>query len=171
MQHPTPPIFVNEHGDLGVYATAEDAQHDLEAIDVNNKEYVAYDAEGRLLRLETPGDEVLVSLAEPTPNHTGELEQAIRGFLRRLGDPTSEDAASTLATLVAYCRRFINPVEKHVLKQFVRELIQEGVRGFKRLVGLSTCRPHGRGKLRHPDITAKNPQGRLYYENIGRQTK
>jgi hypothetical protein len=45
------PIIINEGGDLSVFRTVEQAERALEAIDVKNKEYVAYDADGRSLIL------------------------------------------------------------------------------------------------------------------------
>ena len=46
-----PPIIIDEHGDVEVYNSVEEAAMNLEAIDVENNEYIAYDSEGRLLRL------------------------------------------------------------------------------------------------------------------------
>lgn len=45
------PIIISEHGDVSVFNTIEAAEQYLEAIDVKNNEYIAYDANGKLLNL------------------------------------------------------------------------------------------------------------------------
>jgi len=47
------PIIVNENGDVSIYRHLEDACSHMEAIDVKNNEYVAYDADGYQLDLST----------------------------------------------------------------------------------------------------------------------
>ena len=47
------PIIINEHGYIDVFEMVEDVCLKLEAVDVNNEEYVAYDSEGYVLKLET----------------------------------------------------------------------------------------------------------------------
>jgi hypothetical protein len=68
---------------------------------------VGYDAEGRLLRLETNGWRVAASLAEDEPTHALELEAALRKFLRATGESVADDPASDLNCLVNACRKFI----------------------------------------------------------------
>ncbi len=45
-------IIVDEHGDLEIYPSADDACLDLEAIDVRNEEYIAYDEIGDVFKFE-----------------------------------------------------------------------------------------------------------------------
>ena len=59
-----PPFIVNESssvdvpGDVTFYESASDLEGHLEAIDVENEEFFAFDSEGRLLRLEADGWDV-----------------------------------------------------------------------------------------------------------------
>lgn len=46
-----PPIIVNEHGDVMIFASKSSAEIYLETIDVENGEYQAYDSEGTQLVL------------------------------------------------------------------------------------------------------------------------
>jgi len=49
------PIIVLENGDLDMFASTDDVDAELEAVDVREGRYVAYDATGRRLRLGTEG--------------------------------------------------------------------------------------------------------------------
>jgi hypothetical protein len=80
---------------------------DLEPIDVKAGGLVAYDAEGRLLRLEINRGEVTVSVAEEKPTHAIELEFALRKFLKATDEPLADDPACDLNYLVSACRKFI----------------------------------------------------------------
>lgn len=103
-----PIIIVDKRGDdISIHTSIEDAQLDLEAIDVLNKEYRAYDSEGRILALDvvrdktallfglfkTTVDRVNIQVAEEEPQHADELRMALLRFLGRLGvvdiSPTS----------------------------------------------------------------------------------
>jgi hypothetical protein len=46
------PIIIYENGDVYIFKTRKEAENYLEPIDVENQEYVAYDSEGHLLKLE-----------------------------------------------------------------------------------------------------------------------
>lgn len=107
MNNPVLPIFViDEDLDVSVSASVEDAELDLEAIDVKAGGLVAYDAEGRQLRLEAKGSQVTISLAEDKPNHATELEAALRNFLRASHDPAGDDPTCDLKCLVNACGKF-----------------------------------------------------------------
>lgn len=95
------PIIIDEHGDTSIYESVKDAELDLEAIDVKNKEYVAYDSEGRLLRL-IPASvhEVTVESAEQEPNHADELRALLFDFLAYMGAPVSWLEKASLQELV-----------------------------------------------------------------------
>lgn len=123
LSRPIPPIFVVENGDLNVYALIENAQNDLEAIDVNDGIYAAYDAKGRLLRLETQDNHVIISLAEYKPTHADELEQIVREFLRKIDDPIGDNPTYKFTSLVKYCRKFISYPQKVGLKELLFSLI------------------------------------------------
>ena len=94
---PVTPIVVIEDIDVSIYASVEDAQIDIEPIDVKTGGLVAYDAEGRLLRLETNGFSVTISLAEDESRHAVELENALRNFLKALNEPIGDDPKCDLA--------------------------------------------------------------------------
>src|SRR5215510_8023151 len=82
---PTPPIFIVDGLDVGVFESLDDAVLQLEAVDVENGEYSSYDAEGRSLRLMTHGDRVLAQLDEREPSHADELSAVLRDFLKAAG--------------------------------------------------------------------------------------
>ena len=71
-------IFIVEGNDVSSYASIEDAQLDLEVIDVENDEYVGYDHEGRLLKLDVDGKKkrVVITLAEDKPSHAGQTRDS-----------------------------------------------------------------------------------------------
>ncbi|HEY0001651.1 MAG TPA: hypothetical protein VGB74_14430, partial [Actinoplanes sp.] len=49
MNELTPPVIVDEHGDIQLYANVEAAAADVEAIDVRNGEYEFFDSAGRVI--------------------------------------------------------------------------------------------------------------------------
>ena len=104
-----PPIIISEQNDLEVYKTIENAILDLEAIDVINKAYVAYDSEGRLLRLYVNdpnlplwGKEIriLIEEAENIPTHMAELEELLARHLEYINIPKDWISKATLEELV-----------------------------------------------------------------------
>ncbi len=127
------PIFVSEEfHELYMFDLESDMQHKLEAIDVSDNVYKAFDAEGRLLKLETVNEEgiaekptegrflfglfknvewiinnknIQVTLAEETPTHVDELKKLIKKFLKSGDIETSELSLPQL--IVAY-RNFCN---------------------------------------------------------------
>lgn len=83
-----PPIIVAEGWDLKLYGSIQDAELDLEPVDVEAGLYVGYDSRGCLLKLETRDSAVVLSAAEPSPTHQEQLEDLLRGALQRTGqDP------------------------------------------------------------------------------------
>jgi hypothetical protein len=95
-----PIVIVDRRGnDINIHASIEDAQLHLEAIDVKNNEYTAYDSEGRLLALDvvidktsilfgffqTSVERVRIRQAEDDPFHADELRTALFRFLKALG--------------------------------------------------------------------------------------
>src|SRR6267142_492460 len=104
---PTPPIFIVDGLDVGVFASVDDAVLQLEAVDVNNGEYSSYDAEGRSLRLTTDGERVIAQLAETEPSHADELSTVLRDFLKAVGVDGVDDCSCDLQCLVEISRKFI----------------------------------------------------------------
>ena len=111
MQALTPPIVIIDGRDLDVLATVAEAQQDLEPIDIQRSQYVAYDAQGRLLRLETDGKHVKISLAEAEPTHAKELEVALREFLKAAHEPVAEDDTCNIACLIEAASKTLVPVK------------------------------------------------------------
>ena len=106
---PKSPIFIiNKPGiDIGVFSSIEDAQQQLEPIDVQNDEYVCYDADGVHLGMHLEGNRVIITPAEDNPKHAKELEAAIRAYLNAICDPIASEPTIDLANLVAHCNRFV----------------------------------------------------------------
>jgi len=104
MSGAVPPIFVIEGDDIIVF---ESFEVDLEPLDIQDGGMVAYDAEGRLLRLEINRGAVTVSVTEEKPTHATELEFALRNFLRASGESLADDPECDLKCLVSVSRKFI----------------------------------------------------------------
>jgi len=116
-----PVVIVDRRGDdINIHASIEDAQLHLEAVDVRNNEYRAYDSEGRLFALDIVRDKtsvlfgliqmrierVRIQQAEDEPLHADELRAALLLFLRRLGVDNSLDLEDMdkLIKMVIYIR-------------------------------------------------------------------
>jgi len=106
---PVPPIFVDNHGDVSVFRSASYAESWMEPIDIENHEYIAYDASGRLLALSADRRRVYISLAEQEPTHSEQLAKALRHFLRAVKDPVGDDPNCDLARLVSHFDRYADP--------------------------------------------------------------
>jgi hypothetical protein len=93
------PIVIDEFGDISFYASPEDVCLDLEAVDIINGRYVAYDAEGRLINISVKRnqnnrymfgliplltDEVYIVGCEKEPNHSIELREKILSFFNMI---------------------------------------------------------------------------------------
>ena len=115
-----PPIFVVDEDDVIVY---ESLEVDLEPLDVKAGGLVAYDAEGRFLRLEVNRGAVTVSVAEEKPTHARELESTLRKFLKASGEPLADDSTCDLECLVNACRKYIiSPDLGDLLNQASRKI-------------------------------------------------
>lgn len=77
------PLIVDENGDASLYWSVTEAELSLEAIDVKNNEYVAYDSDGRRLDID---------LVEPSTVKIGGGQQAIA---------SAEELASILRRYIA----------------------------------------------------------------------
>lgn len=102
-------IFIVEGNDIASYASIEDAQQDLEIIDVEDDIYVGYDYRGRLLKLSVDGKKkhVVITLAEDKPTHRKELETAIRRYLEQVGEPVLNDPAHDLPYFIKVWNEFL----------------------------------------------------------------
>lgn len=105
MLEPTPPVLIFEGLDLAFCGSVAGAQLWLEAIDVRDGVYTGYDSEGRLLRLDTKGEEVLICAAESEPHHVDDLKQSMSAFLRAVGDSAGSEADLSLRQLLEACAR------------------------------------------------------------------
>lgn len=105
----TPPIILDNCGDMTAYESIEDALAYAEPVDVDNGEYRAFDAKGRAIVLGTePGGgwgnrrTVVLSVEDP-PRHAQDLQVRIVAYLQRLGEPvrdSEEDLPSVIARLL-----------------------------------------------------------------------
>lgn len=97
----SPPIIVDEQGTATIFEFVEDAERYLEPIDVRNGEYVAYDSEGRLLRLLPTSPHITVESAESEPSHTNEVKDLLIRLLRYTGAAEETLTGETVSGLVA----------------------------------------------------------------------
>ena len=96
---PVPPIFVWDPGDLMVFDSVEGACSHLEAIDVRDGAYTAFDRDGKLLSLDVVPerrrifffhvsiDRVVMRRAPDAPQHIERLREILISFLSRVGEP------------------------------------------------------------------------------------
>jgi hypothetical protein len=96
----SPPIIVDEQGTAIVFESIEDAELYLEPIDVRNGEYVAYDSEGRLLRLLPTSPRITVESSESEPSHTNEVRDLLIRLLGYTGVAEETLRGETLSGLV-----------------------------------------------------------------------
>jgi hypothetical protein len=94
------PIIVDEQGSAIVFESVADAEQYLEAIDVQNNEYLAYDSEGRLLRLLPTTPQITVESAELRPSHSKEVRDLLVRLLTYTGVPEAQLQAESLKQLV-----------------------------------------------------------------------
>jgi hypothetical protein len=79
-----PPIFIDEHGDITAFESVEHAELSLEAVDVRNQEYVAYDSDGKLLNVGVgPADSISISEISPVVDAEQGLKQALLNVFAR----------------------------------------------------------------------------------------
>ena len=107
-----PPIIINENGDLLFFETVQDAERYVEAIDVLNNEYVAYDSIGHLLelsvQLKKEYDVVAISCIEQEPRHVYELQHILSDFFLQ-----------------------VEVNEEWIKKATLEDLVQKGIQEYK----------------------------------------
>ena len=79
------PIFIIEPGSLYVYKSQDDAELDLEPIDVQNCLYSGYDATGRLLKINVINNKTKISIDESEIYNPNTLELILRDHLNDIG--------------------------------------------------------------------------------------
>lgn len=95
-----PPIIVDETGPIYVFRSVEAAEKYLEPIDVANNRYVAFDSQGRLLRLQATEPRVTIEAAEEYPTHAEALRLLLVEFLKDMGLPEVDVIDKSLPELV-----------------------------------------------------------------------
>jgi hypothetical protein len=103
---PKTPIILDNKGDVTLFKTVQDAEQYVEAVDVEDDEYVGYDAHGYVLLLYTSGDRVHMTLKEPKQRQIEALERTLRSLLAAVGDPRAADQSFELPALIDICERF-----------------------------------------------------------------
>jgi hypothetical protein len=110
-----PPIVVFAGGDVDIFESIEDAVRYIEWPSIVEDRTVAYDSEGRLLKLEAPGERatgllgvkaysvnkpISITGAEVEPSHQDELGRLLRDFLERVGTARESVANAALGDLL-----------------------------------------------------------------------
>jgi hypothetical protein len=100
------PVFIVEGDDVGIYTALQHAQNAIEPPDVEASRYTAYDARGRLLRIETDGRLTFISLAEEAPSSPKALEAKLRRYLSYRGEHLAADPNCDLPCLVGAAKGY-----------------------------------------------------------------
>ena len=106
-----PIIVVENVACIYVFDSKVQAERYLEAIDVLNGEYTAYESEGRLLSLEVvEKDRVRIAVADDVPKHEAELMAILQKHLEIVYQhhqaSETDYVTGNLASLVAECRKW-----------------------------------------------------------------
>lgn len=108
------PIIVDEHGDLMVFASASEVSDYLEAIDVKNDKYTAYDSKGMQLEL----------LVETKEQHSKILGRTLHERVV-IGPEVGSDKSSQLKVVIEDYLKKVNVLDASQeleLSQLVKEL-------------------------------------------------
>ena len=99
------PVFLYEPNNLYIFDSLEGAKRFAEPIDIINNEYKAYDAKGRLLRLEVQNNGkkqmIVLEPLEEIPTHQTELFNVLKQFLSSCGVDSEWLAQAPLQDLIA----------------------------------------------------------------------
>lgn len=93
------PIYLIEGDDVMIFSSIGDIQMQLEPILIGGDE-IAYDAKGRLVKIETDGRHITVLPAEEEPMHAAELEDSLRNYLIAMKEPMAREMTCDLQCLV-----------------------------------------------------------------------
>ena len=82
------PIILGGDGGAEVFRTTEEAERYTEPVDIENGEYAAYDAAGRLLDLSVSADGLRghLTLPDPPEDRSAELAEALRTMLGHVAE-------------------------------------------------------------------------------------
>ncbi|MEA5532979.1 hypothetical protein [Crocosphaera sp. XPORK-15E] len=92
------PVVIYDQGDVLIFESIKIAESYLESIDIPG--YLAYDCEGRLLKLIPEKQRVKIELAESESSHQHQLQQILIDFLTKLGHDFLELSQMSLGELV-----------------------------------------------------------------------
>src|SRR5690348_16022332 len=99
-----PPILVTEPGDADIFNSVEAAERYVEHYDVGD--LVAYDSEGRLLRLLPTTPRITIEAAESVPNHIEQTREVLLQFLHAVGESDETLRDRSLNDLFAVAVRY-----------------------------------------------------------------
>jgi hypothetical protein len=118
-----PPIIVSEPGEVLIFRSTSEVEEYIEWPDVYESRYIAYDSEGRLLKLLSPqgkkptkfmgitsynvDEPIRIEPAEVEPGHAHELRELLREHLIHLGEPYESVLDLSLDELLAVAIRRI----------------------------------------------------------------
>ncbi len=100
---------------MDIFESVEDAERYIEWPSIVEEQSIAYDSEGRLLKLEAPRDRptgflgvraysvnkpITITSAEVNPSHQHDLSELLRDFLVRVGVARESLEGATLAELL-----------------------------------------------------------------------
>ena len=101
-----PPIIIHDNGDVEFYSSVQDAELDIEAVDVRNGVYRFFDSEGReLVAAVSARDTVAISCSADGACCPEELRDILVLFFSQVSDCKSLVSA-TLSDLIRYGARF-----------------------------------------------------------------
>jgi len=109
------PIIIDENGDISVYSSREEAQVNLEPVDVLNNEYLAYDADGHLLQLVVikkkgilfSREMVEINYPDISVDHADELVEKLKNYLEKTGNIVNEGSELNLSQLVTKVEKYL----------------------------------------------------------------
>lgn len=95
------PIIVYEHGDVMFFDSIDTAERYIEPVDVNNREYTAYDRLGRQLELSLTSDGlVAINLTRPVIEKSKELREILQRLLVQIGESEMWAEEASLPELI-----------------------------------------------------------------------
>jgi hypothetical protein len=86
-----PPIILVDGLDVQLFSSPQAVEGYVEAIDIRDKVYRAFDSIGRQLTLEVHGDRVRLTPTEASAQHEAELQRLLRAALRHISDDPGLD--------------------------------------------------------------------------------
>lgn len=112
MYLPRLPIIIDDNGDINFFETLARVSYELEAIDVENDEYEAFDARGCVLTLLADEGEVRIVVPPVPVFHPDELAVRLKRYIERVGAHRFDGLPADLATarleeLVSSVERFL----------------------------------------------------------------